>query len=286
MTSSERPSDKTLRYGPFSGQVSIHLLGKPHDWNISGDESELVLRRVGAVAQGLGVSKIFAPRPAKFNAEIVAADDLKEEIVLADEDRSVIMYRGIDADGVEFPKHDQNGYYAFWLSSADCITIVARHSETGHTIAAHGGRDCLVDRGRINGGTPRKFESVVHAIADRFSKTERKALKVFMTCGIGPEHFEHRCDDAKYGQANAKMIFDIQRKWGATSIHGDPFEGKISLSEVIRSQFVSLGVAPHNIGYDTVDTYTDTDPNGELRWWSNRRGDGKKRNGVLVVQNW
>lgn len=286
MTSNVNGSNAALQYAPFSGRIGVYLFGRSLDWNIGGDNADVVKRRVGEIANDLGVCEIYAPRPAAFNAQIVCKGDLKEEIPITNDESPIIMYRGCDADGVQLGDVSPKGKRAFWLSSADCITIVAHHHGTGWTVAAHGGRDCLVDRGRINGGQSRKYESVVHAIADRFSKKEMKNVKVFMTCGIGPEHFEHRCDDEKYGPANTKMAFDILAKWGPTCLFGDHTLGKISLSEVIRSQFVSLGVSPHNIGYDGVETFDDRDRFGDHRWWSYRRGDGKNRNGVLVVQNW
>ncbi len=286
MTNNVNLSNASLQYAPFSGRVSVYLFGRPLDWNIGGDNAETVRSRVGELAQDLGVRTILAPRPVLFNAEIVTIANLSELIPLTNGESPVLMHRGCDADGVELPPDSRRGKYAFWLSSADCITIVAHSPESGKTVVTHGGRDCLVDRNRINGGVPRRYESVVHATAAKFSKKETKGLKIFMACGIGPEHFEHRCDDEKYGPANTKMAFDILAKWGPTCLFGDHTQGKISLSEVIRSQFISLGVTPHNIGYDGVETHNDCDRDGSYRWWSYRRGDGKKRNGVLVVQNW
>ncbi len=288
MTSNVTAKDASLQYDPFSGRVSVYLFGRPLDWNISGDESQEVKRRVGEIAEDLGVSEIYAPRPSAFNALVVRKDDFHQVNFLESDASSVMMYRGCDADGVylPIPGVGTKGKCAFWLSSADCITIIAHHPDRGWTVAAHGGRDCLVDRGRINNGLSRQYESVVHAIAGQFSRTAMRELKIFMTCGIGPEDFNHPCDDEKYGPANTRMVLDILEKWGPTCLHGNHFQGKISLSEVIRSQFISLGVSPHNIGYDAVETFKDRDRDGNHRWWSYRRGDGKKRNGVLVVQNW
>lgn len=109
-----------------------------------------------------------------------------------------------------------------------------------------------------------------------------------MTCGIAPDHFEHPCDLEKWGTKNTRMVLDVISKWGDRGqvLHGDKMKGKLCLSEIIRSQFLSLGVQAHNVAYDGVDTYSSLDRDGNHRWWSHRRGDGKKRNGVLVVRNW
>ncbi len=275
-------SDAALQYHPFSGRVSVFLFGRPLDWNISGDEEGEVKRRIGKVVGELGIAtnpELYAPRPSTFNAHICAPGDLTDRTTLEGSD--VTLCRGCDADGVVLRPQS-----AFWLSSADCITIIAHDPGSGQTVAAHGGRDCLIDRERIKGGKRRQFESVVHAIANTFSNRKMAGVKVFMTCGIGPENFSHPVDHEKYGLDNAKMAFDIQAKWGLSCIFGNPFQGKISLPEVIRSQFIDLGVSPHNIGYDGVETFEDRGQDGNYRWWSYRRGDGKKRNGVLVVRHW
>lgn len=272
-----------LVYSPYSGRVSVHLSGRPWDWNIGGDAKEDVLERVGAMALNLGLDNIYAPRPSTFNAQICDVEQLTELI-----DRyptacshSVTIRRGCDADGVEIPPKA-----AFWISSADCITIITHDPGTGKTIAAHGGRDSLVDRTRIMAGKAREFESVVDAIAARYSNNALKRLRVFLTCGIFPEKFDHPCNHPEHGTKNRRMVLDVLAKWGPTCVVGDHFQGCLCLSEIIRAQFLRHGVKAHHIAHDGVDTYGDLDSDGQPRWWSHRRGDGKKRNGVLVVRNW
>lgn len=271
-----------LKCEPFGGRVSVYLFGMPLDWNIGGDEQKDVLKRLGHLSEELSVADIFAPRPSMFNAQICDPVDLVEQVRISQKVSFFnTMYRGCDADGVEIPQGK-----AFWLSSADCITIVVHHPESGKTVAAHGGRDCLIDKERIRGGKSRQYESVVHAMVAQYGKNEVRQLEVFMTCGISPENFSHSCDHEQHGPANTRMVLDVLAKWGPTCLEGDHFQGKIALSEVVRSQFIKLGVKPHSIGWDAVDTFTNRGRDGEYRWWSYRRGDGKKRNGVLVVRNW
>jgi copper oxidase (laccase) domain-containing protein len=279
-------SDAGLRYSPFSGRVSIYLFGRPLDWSLAGDDAADVQNRLSVIARELGVKNILAPRPVEFNASVCTIGDLTETCFLGDAVDAPILYRGCNADGVELLSIPGAPLYAYWVGSADCITIVAHDAETGKTFAAHAGRDCILDRERIKGGPSRKYESVVHAIMDRFSAKEKKSVRVFMTCGIGPDHFDHLCDDPTWGQFNTRMVLDLISKWGRTALQGDPFRGKICLSEIIRSQFISLGVPAHRIGYDGVETVSDCNRDGDYVWWSYRRGDGKKRNGVLVVRNW
>jgi len=158
--------DKALRYEPFDGRVSVYLFGTPLDWNIAGEDQKLVHQRLGELAGDLGLVKLLAPKASSFNAQVCAPEELTEEIRLPGEVRAS-LWRGVLADGCEIPRGE-----AFWMSSADCISVIAHDPKDGKTIAAHGGRDCLMDRGRINGDkSPREFESVVHSIAAQFSKS-------------------------------------------------------------------------------------------------------------------
>jgi copper oxidase (laccase) domain-containing protein len=63
---------------------------------------------------------------------------------------------------------------------------------------------------------------------------------------------------------------------------GPPEEGNLDLKQLVRNQ-LARSTDPGNILEDDVDTYGDKDENGEPLWWSCRRGDGAKRNGVMVV---
>jgi copper oxidase (laccase) domain-containing protein len=285
MTTLPSVKDASLRYDPFSQRISVYLFGRPLDWSINpkGKDYPHVLQRIGQLAEELEIQQILAPRPALFNAEVCSTPDLSDFIRLGNGEQAPVLLRGKNADGAVIEA--QQG---FWVSSADCITIIVHDPKNGQTIAAHAGRDCLVDRARLNDEESREFESVVHAIAARYSKKALKRLRVFITCGIGPEQFIHNCSDPKWGPKNTRMILDIQEKWGQNGrvLQGSYLMGKICLSEMLRSQLISIGVPAHHIAFDGVDTYSDTDKNGEPKWWSHRRGDGMKRNGVLVVRNW
>lgn len=263
-------------YSLFNGRVEIALYGKPNNWSLLNPTPEALIR-IGEAAQGGQVSTLLAPKPSAFNAKVCLPEDLREVI---DTGNCVRILRGVDADGVIIPEGQ-----AFYLASADCVTIVATDPKSGLTIAAQGGRDCLIDRKRVNGDGPsREHESVVDAMVARFKEAgiNPKYLKVFLTCGIGPKEFEHNFFDPKYGQGNIKMCLDLVAKWGKAVLDGDITRGKIVLTEVIRAQFAAHGVPPYQIGFDVVDTFADTDREGQHRWWSNRRGDGANRNAVIV----
>lgn len=263
-------------YTLFNGRIEIALFGKPNNWSLL-DPTPESLALIGDAAQGNRIDTLLAPKPSTFNAKICLPEDLNTTF---DTGNGVRIMRGVDADGVIVPEGQ-----AFYLASADCVTIVATDPKSGMTIAAHGGRDCLIDRKRVNGeGLSREHDSVVDAIVAQFKNAgiNAKHLKIFMTCGIGPKEFEHNFFDPKYGAGNIKMCLDLIAKWGKTVLDGDITRGKIVLTEVIRAQFMSHGVPAYQIGFDVVDTFGDTDADGQHRWWSNRRGDGTKRNAVIV----
>lgn len=275
MTSVIQP---TAVYKLFSGRVVIMLYGQPHDWQL-GDMAPEVIDRICQIGGRSGVSQILAPRPSEFNAVICAPDKLKTKI----ERPEAVLLRGCDADGVWIPPGS-----AFWLSAADCVSLVACDVRSGLTIGSHAGRDCLFDRMKINGGIARRAQdSVVDSIMECFRQAECRPedLKVFMTCGIAADHFAHNCEDEDLGRGNTRMVMHVLEKWGRRAMMGNPLNGCLILTEIIRQQFMAHGVLSGNIGHDVVDTYDDGKGEDHL-WWSHRRGDGRRRNGILIVRKY
>lgn len=267
-------------FDAWSGAVSIYLFGKPNDWSLAEKNKRNALVNLGWVTQGMNLQNIYAPSSSQFNAVICTHDDLQEHIPLVI--NNVMVRRGCNADGTTLEKAQD----AFWVSSADCPTVITYDQKKGLVIAAHAGRDSLIDRGRIAGKPPRTHETVVHTIVDYHGYDTMQRLQVFIACGIKSANFEHRWNDEKYGMTNEAMTKDVVERWGRVCVTGALSLGRLALSEIIRSQFLNFGVLSENIAYDGIDTSSDVNQKGEQCWWSNRRGDGAKRNGVLVVRNW
>lgn len=269
-------------FDAFSGAVSIYLLGKPNDWNIWGENKNNALMNIDWITEGMNLHHIYAPSPSpsQFNAVICTHDNLQEHIPLLS--GNAVVRRGCDADGTTLEKARD----ACWMNTADCPTVITYDQKKGLVIAAHAGRDSLIDRGRIAGKPPRAHESVVHTMVDWHGYEAMPRLQVFIACGIKSAHFEHRWDDEKYGTTNEAMTKDVIERWGRVCVTGKLTLGRLALSEIIRSQFLNFGVPSENIAHDGIDTWSDVNQQGGYRWWSNRRGDGAKRNGVLVVRNW
>ncbi len=279
----------TQQFILFGGAVEILCFGRETgDWSLR-DETELlpgyprteVLEAVGRLADAYGC-RIYAPRTSDFNAQVIDARQLADELVEGK------LYRGVAADGVVLGESGQ----AFALSSADCPTFVLWDSITSTVIAAHAGRDSLIDR-REAAGAARPWEprrkSVVEAAISSMPLPSRRGgnarFKAFVACGIGPLRFGHRMQTPLgSNEGNNALVKWVRLNYGDICLTGDPTDGRINLNHIIRTQCVRLGLRPEDIGYDGVDTYRDRYPDGRHIWHSHRReGDGT-RNLVLVIR--
>lgn len=264
-----------------SEKVSIHLFGRPYDFSPRGN-IEIITETLKFYASKNGVTSIFAPSCEKFNAEVVYEKKFPNKTRLRG---GLIIHKGAFADGVVL----ENKQEAFFIPSADCPTIIA----TGKyiAIAAHAGRDCLLDKQKIHiGKRSRRNESVVDYIMEKYLMAGEfiKDLRVLITCGIKAENFPHHFDHPRYGEKNKILIKYLLEKYGEDCLRGNTEEGKISLDNLIKKQFILHGVPPENIATDGIDTYGDNILGNHL-WHSCARGktqeEKKKRNGVLVIRN-
>lgn len=274
-----------ITFEPFGGAVTVRLFGKPWDWNIGGENKEDARMRIDTVTKDMNLLNIYAPKPSDFNAVICDPSVLREKIAM--DQSAARIWRGCNADGTFLQKKGD----AFYIGSADCPTIITRNPESGLVVAAHAGRDSLIDKAQVMEKKPyRTDQSVVDAIVACYHPSTLKNLRVFITCGISSTHFTHPHDDVKWGEHNKKMCAYIRMRWSKDCLPGEKEGegklGRIALSEIICSQFGIYDVSRENIGSDGIDTYSDIGEKGDYCFWSNRRGDGAKRNGVLIVRNW
>lgn len=284
--------EPTAVFTPFDGKVQILLFGRPHDWSLRVHDGEQqprpdTLNRVMTVRSDYKINEIYAPMPATFNGVVCDPSDLNKPV----NETFTAIRRGCDADGVVIRKRND----AIFIGSADCVTIVAygiNREGKSILIPAHAGRDCLVDRGALDRKTPRTHESVVFAIMEKMKTNgvQPANIRVFLTCGIGPDALKHPYDHVTWGTKNLAMIEYLIAKWGMACIP-EPDKGTISLTEIIRAQFNKAGVPSHNIGGDNCETYSTMNNDGEHFWWSHRRAidlkqgpkEELKRNGVFVI---
>jgi copper oxidase (laccase) domain-containing protein len=253
------------------------------NWSLKGDTPEEaeannpgILAKIAQLAEECGC-RIFAPVPTTFTAEICRKEDLADEWLRG------VLYRGKYADGVALDKMGD----AFGLASADCLTAVMRDPKSGLVVAAHAGRDSLVDRRVIRGGRARRHDSVIHSMVTPFiahpcaTKTD---LRAFLACGIGARNFGHEWNHPVHGRDNRRLVNNLVSRYGPEVVMPPRYLGRISLVGLARIQCEMSGIGWGRIGCDATDTYADRDSYGIPLWHSHRRDGDGKRNLVLVIR--
>jgi copper oxidase (laccase) domain-containing protein len=268
----------------FGGAVTIWVFGAHRHWGYKGGSSEEIEANNPGITwdlmnlfASLGINHVVSPIPA-FNAEVVAEDDLQENLIPG-------MFRGLRADGVLIHRPGTT----FAIASADCPTTVLYDPVKKVLAALHCGRDALLDRTLINTGIKgRNFGSVITAVTHKMMidhQTFPPSLQAFVAAGIGADSFEHPTVDHPYAEQNAMLIDHLENRYRSFEpIVTDRVNGRISLNRLIERQLCGRFISPSKIEFDGVDTATDVDKDGVHLFHSNRR-DKTKRNLVLVRLN-
>lgn len=283
----------TLSVPIFGGEITVHGFGREHGCNFSfkgidtsPDARETHSGIFDALASIEGRHAYLAPSPILMNAEI-----LKEEEMWAGNRWNFSgksLFRSSEADGIQGITV-RRGYA---VSAADCALVVAKHGDL--IIAAHAGRNSVIDMDYMKGKPERRNESVVHSIRNAIGLTGRnfRDTRVWVGFSISPgPHFAHAINDER-NPHNRKMVGEITKKYGPGCFLDDGQEGALGWldnKELIRRQFTTLGVREENIELDSVCTYSDKDVNGEPVWYSSKRQlvneESQKRNLMVVVKN-
>jgi hypothetical protein len=226
----------TVVFRPFGEEGSkVVLCGKnTGDWNVNGLQEEEDHKsfpgfffRLNGLAERFHFLDVLMPVPTDCNAVICCPQDLTTRI--QDGVGSVILHRGINADGVILPVGSTGA-----IASADCPTIIAR-SSVGVAIIAHGGMKSI-----LNG--------VVNAIVRKAEEYNFTRMKIFITCGIAGYNFQR--SDVASGLPRECVIGN---------------DG-VDLKKLIVTKFREHNI--HDVFVDTVDTYGDTDGRGNPLWHS------------------
>ena len=279
----------TTQHILWGGAVEILCFGRDTgDWSLRDEVPEMpgyprpeVVEAIGRLANAYDC-RIYAPKTSAFNAQIVEARELADALV---EDR---FFRGVEADGVILREPRQ----AFAVSSADCPTFVLWDSITSTVVATHAGRDSLIPPRLVTGAYRRWDRGPRSAIQNAISAMPMSGLHggnsrfgSFVTCGIGPTHFEHPMRNPHgANKGNNALVKWIRITYGDDCLRGDPAHGMVNLNHIIRRQCIQKGMYPERIGYDGVDTFADRYPDGGHMWHSHRRNGDGTRNLVLVVR--
>ncbi|MEN9338241.1 MAG: hypothetical protein RIQ41_555, partial [Candidatus Parcubacteria bacterium] len=272
--------------------------GREHDLNFSFkgiDEStdpQVTHSPVfGALASISDECEFFAaPSPVEMNAKLVPVEDLPLGLPsgkCTSLEKRFALYRGLCADGA----YDLDPSCGYAVSAADCALIVAKNGDS--IIAAHAGRNSVIDMNRLKGEPGRTHESVVQAIMDRFLSLglHPGATKVWVGFSISPgPHFEHSIFDERHPH-NRRLVEFVSFTYGKECFADDgqgQTRGWLDNKELIRRQFNCEGVPERNIDLDRVCTYSDLSA-GQHAWYSCKRsatqGEMQRRNLFAVVVN-
>lgn len=261
------------RYGvvifgkPDNYSLTQMIPGHPHRSNLSA--------RIRDAALALGVGDIYAPGPVASNAAYIDYRDLTTMTELGD---GVRTWRNPDkeADVIMVPKGA-----AMMMSIASC-TGIAAYSGT-HLLAAHAGRECVIDRNRILGKHPRRaVEGIAETIIGQFQllDTPPSSIRIAMFGSIPARMYLHPLDHPEHGAFN-RLLGPYIRDNGWTSFAGlrtaDVVGNAIRLDipRLVAAQFLQKGVPPLNI--DLRHAYADP----ETMWLDGARG--KPRNLFMLV---
>jgi copper oxidase (laccase) domain-containing protein len=282
----------TLSVPIFGGTVIVHAFGREHGHNFSFkgiDDSDKPHTTHSQIFEALasvsaGVEAFAAPSPTRMNAEIVWPGDIPLAIPsgpYTPPGERFRIYRGLYADGVR--NLDSTQGYA--MSAADCALIVAKSGEL--IVAAHAGRDSIIDMNYYKIGKKREHESVVETICTSvFDEGQIAELEVWVGFSISPgPHFQHVKGNSRYPH-NAAMVNDITARYGKECFRDDGQNGELGwldTKELIRRQFMHFGTPEENILLDSMCTHNDQ-KDGEHLWYSNVRS-GEYRNLIAVVVN-
>lgn len=262
-------SRKVFGFGP--ARIAVHgIAGTVENWRMTRSDPSTFQNIVRASPKH--VTQLRMPIPSKANALIARKSDFARPFCV--EDKEVIG--GVYADGCFIHPHQ-----AFGIVSADCATIVIHDGSGEFLIAAHAGRDSVIDREAILTGVPsREHFGVVHTVVSCAKEIgiRVRSLHLGVFGGIR-SNFLHNPQHSVHGPFNQAFIKWCRNAEGAVR---NSRTGDIDMYCVIQSVAVQLGIPRSNIAFDDIDT-----GNGEVcgvtpRWASHRHGRPLTRNLALV----
>jgi len=300
---------------PFDN-VEIRLFGRnggKTDWSIrhltneNGSPSSEYWT-INSIARNIArVHWLLAPTPS-FDAALCTMEDLKISIhgetqYLEGEDgeripayRPIRIMRGHNADGVVLPDKEYPVKVGFWLSSADCPTLIV--TDGRRVICAHCGYKSLVDLQALVGKPTRPYFSVVDAVIAEFTKISvpPKKLKAFVTLGIGPHFVVMRSVRQEIDHEGDRILVYEKEKFATHEANWKKarffkttpsYDIATDIRKLTECQCLNRGIG--NVRIDDNDTFADKDKDGKSLWWSYERAmkqspaDKLKRNGVMVI---
>lgn len=241
---------------------------KPIQCQEDVEQNESLAARISRVLFWLEIKEAFAPNVAAFSGHIANPEDMTTKIVL---DHAILRRnRELPADGVFL-----NSEQGFIMSAAGCPIILA--SAGDYFIAAHAGRDSLIERNAVTGKGPRReHQSVVDAIIDKFWQrgVPKRDIAMVMMFSIPAEAFEHRFDHPTYGEYNRRLDDFVRTQWPGCMTDGDG-SMFLSLERVFAEQAVQQGVSKVSAYYSLAEF---------PRLAHTRDGSNRDRRNLIVVR--
>lgn len=254
------PADAKI-YGPLNW--SLRPLQQPNDIH----DHELLTSILSHVFFNMDTREVFAPDVSKMSGNIVLPADLTDKICLGQ--ANLHRNRQRPADGI-FLKDDE----AFAMSAAGCPLILA--SAGSLFIAAHAGRDSLIDRGAIMNKPTRYNISVVDAIILEFEQRGASVDDIIMVMqfAIPADMFEHNANHPEYGEFNLALATFVEKHWqgGIVRKNGKTF---LDLEKVFVEQAWQAGIQ-HVWAEHSLAEYP--------RLAHTRDGKGADRRNLIVVR--
>jgi len=224
--------------------------------------------RLSSILFSFEIKEAFAPNVAAFSGHIANTGDMTTRIFL---DHAILRRnRKLPADGV-FLDPEQG----FVMSAAGCPIILA--SGGNYFIAAHAGRDSLIERNTVTGKQPRReHQSVVDAIVDKFWRrgVPKRDIAMVMMFSIPTEAFEHRFDHPTYGEYNRLLDDFVRTRWPDCMTNGDN-SMFLSLERVFAEQAVQHGISKVSAIYSLAEF---------PRLAHTRDGGSRDRRNLIVVR--
>ena len=196
----------------------------------------------------MGAQRVYAPTPVEFNGKVISPKAFTTQMMLSGLGGSVEMLRikEYPADGTLLRSIGDAGTF----SGAGCPMAVATYKR--HMVFAHAGRDCLLDRVRVDSFDEqqgRRFPSVVTSIVEALKEESRESedfnpgkVRAWVYGSIRPEDFTHPLNDPKYDIYNGKMYGYVKRRFGPECVGIKDNAVQLDLPVLIRRQFMGLGV--------------------------------------------
>lgn len=232
------------------------------------EQHEDLASRISHVLFSLEIKEAFAPNVAMFSGHIANQEDMTTKIFL----NHAVLRRNqeLPADGV-FLEQKQG----FVMSAAGCPIILA--SAGSYFIAAHAGRDSLIERNAVMGKKPRReHQSVVDAIVDKFWQrgVPKRDIVMVMMFSIPAKAFEHRFDHPSYGEYNRRLDAFVRTQWPGCMTDGDG-SMFLSLERIFAEQAVQQGVSKVSAYYSLAEF---------PRLAHTRDGGARDRRNLIVVR--